>query len=83
MDLVTTLLIGIALAMDCFAVSLAIGTTTKTKLLNTALIIALCFGTFQAGMTLIGWAAGTGLTALIAGFDHWVAFCCSRSLVPR
>ena len=74
MDLVTTLLIGIALAMDCFAVSLAIGTTTKTKLLNTALIIALCFGTFQAGMTLIGWAAGTGLTGLIAGFDHWVAF---------
>jgi len=74
MDLVTTLLIGIALAMDCFAVSLAIGTATKTKLLNTALIIALCFGTFQAGMTLTGWAAGTGLTGLIAGFDHWVAF---------
>lgn len=74
MDLVTSLLIGIALAMDCFAVSLAIGTTTKTKLLNTALIIAFCFGAFQAGMTLIGWAAGTGLTGLIAGFDHWVAF---------
>lgn len=74
MDLITPVLIGIALAMDCLAVSLAIGTSTKTNLLKTALIIALCFGAFQAGMTLVGWAAGTGLTVLIAGFDHWVAF---------
>ncbi|MDD1693882.1 MAG: manganese efflux pump MntP family protein [Methanoregula sp.] len=74
MDLITPVLIGIALSMDCFAVSLAIGTTTKTKLLNAALIIALCFGVFQAGMTLAGWAAGTGFTVLIAGFDHWLAF---------
>ncbi|AGB03071.1 manganese efflux pump MntP [Methanoregula formicica] len=74
MDLVTPVLIGIALAMDCLAVSLAIGTSTKANLLKTALIIALCFGSFQAGMTLVGWAAGTGLTVFIAGFDHWVAF---------
>lgn len=74
MDLVTPILIGIALSMDCLAVSLAVGTSTKQNLLKTALIIALCFGVFQAGMTLIGWAAGTGLTMVIAGFDHWVAF---------
>lgn len=74
MDLVTPVIIGIALSMDCFAVSLAIGTSTKTKLLNAALIIALCFGVFQAGMTLAGWAAGTGFTGLITGFDHWLAF---------
>jgi putative Mn2+ efflux pump MntP len=74
MDLVTTVLIGIALAMDCLAVSLAIGTSTKSNLLKAAFIIALCFGAFQAGMTLIGWAAGAGLTMVLAGFDHWVAF---------
>jgi putative Mn2+ efflux pump MntP len=74
MDLITTIGIGIALAMDCFAVSLAIGTSTKTKLLNAALIIALCFGAFQGGMTLLGWAAGTGFAAYITGFDHWLAF---------
>lgn len=74
MDLITPVLIGIALSMDCLAVSLAIGTSTKKNLLKTALIIALCFGGFQGGMTLLGWAAGTGLTVLIAGFDHWVAF---------
>jgi len=74
MDLLTPVLIGIALSMDCLAVSLAIGTSTKTKLLNAAIIIALCFGGFQGGMTLLGWAAGTGLAVLITGFDHWVAF---------
>jgi putative Mn2+ efflux pump MntP len=74
MDLVVPVLIGIGLSMDCFAVSLAIGTTTKAKLLNAALIIALCFGMFQIGMTLLGWGAGTHLTELIADYDHWVAF---------
>ena len=74
MDLVVPVLIGIGLSMDCFAVSLAIGTSTKAKLLNAALIIALCFGMFQTGMTLLGWAAGTHLTELIADYDHWVAF---------
>lgn len=74
MDFLTPVLIGIALSMDCLAVSLAIGTSAKANLLKTAVIIALCFGIFQAGMTLIGWAAGAGLTVLIAGFDHWVAF---------
>jgi manganese efflux pump family protein len=74
MDLLTPLLLGIGLSMDCFAVSLAIGTTTKTRLLYAAAIIALCFGVFQAGMTAMGWFAGASLIDLIAGFDHWVAF---------
>lgn len=74
MDLILPILIGIALSMDCFAVSLAIGTATKANLLKAALIIAFSFGFFQAGMTLIGWAAGTGFAGFISGYDHWVAF---------
>jgi putative Mn2+ efflux pump MntP len=74
MDLLVPVLIGIGLSMDCFAVSLAIGTTTRVKLLNAAVIIALCFGLFQSGMTLLGWAAGIHLAELIAEYDHWVAF---------
>jgi putative Mn2+ efflux pump MntP len=74
MDLPTTALIGIGLSMDCFAVSLAVGTTTKTRLISAAAVIALCFGAFQAGMTVIGWVAGASLIRLIAAYDHWVAF---------
>lgn len=74
MDILISVLVGIGLSMDCFAVSLAIGTSTKTNLRIGALIIAFCFGMFQMGMTLLGWAAGTWLSGLIAGVDHWVAF---------
>jgi len=74
MDLLTPVLIGIGLSMDCFAVSLVIGTTTKTRLIYAAAIIALCFGAFQAGMTGIGWLAGVSLIGLISAYDHWIAF---------
>ena len=66
-------IIGIGLSIDFFAVSLALGTATKNKLLDTAIIIALCFGLFQTGMILAGWAAGTRLLIYITGFDHWLA----------
>jgi putative Mn2+ efflux pump MntP len=54
MDLLTPSLVGIGLSMDCFAVALAIGSTLKTRLLYTASVIALFFGAFQGGMTLLG-----------------------------
>ena len=66
MDLLTPAVIGIGLSMDCFAVSLAIGTTTKTRLIYAAVIIAIFFGAFQAGMTVIGWLAGSSLIGLIS-----------------
>ena len=74
MDVITPALIGIGLSMDCFAVSLAIGTTTKTRLIYAAAIIALCFGAFQSAMTVIGWVTGVSLLGLMSAYDHWVAF---------
>jgi manganese efflux pump family protein len=74
MDYLTPILIGIGLSMDCFAVSLAIGSTTKTRLLHAAAIIAACFGIFQAGMTIAGWLAGSTLVGVISVYDHWIAF---------
>lgn len=74
MDIILPVIIGIGLSMDCFAVSLAIGTTTKNRPRDMAVIIALCFGMFQTGMILAGGAAGTGLIVFIARYDHWLAF---------
>jgi manganese efflux pump family protein len=74
MDIFTPALIGIGLSMDCFAVSLAIGTNIRTRLISAAVIIALSFGAFQAGMTLIGWAAGIWVTGFVAVFGSWIAF---------
>jgi manganese efflux pump family protein len=74
MDLPTPVLIGIGLSMDCFAVSLAVGSTTKSRLCRAALIIALCFGGFQTGMTVLGWIAGISVIGFISAYDHWIAF---------
>ena len=74
MDYLTPVLIGIGLSMDCLAVSLAIGATTRTRLVPAALIIAASFGIFQGGMTIIGWLAGSSFIAMISDYDHWVAF---------
>lgn len=74
MDLLTPAVIGIGLSMDCFAVSLAIGTTTKTRLVYAAAFIAFFFGAFQAGMTFVGWLAGSSVIGLISAYDHWIAF---------
>jgi len=73
-EIFTVTLIGIGLAMDCFAVSITSGITIKNLRINNALQIALFFGSFQALMPVIGWFAGLGLRDFITGVDHWVAF---------
>lgn len=74
METLTVLVIAIALAMDCFAVSLAAGTVIKERRLFSAAVMGIFFGTFQSAMALIGWAAGTWIAATIGFIDHWVAF---------
>jgi putative Mn2+ efflux pump MntP len=70
----TSLLIGVGLAMDCFAVSLAVGAYNSDARLKTALLLASFFGFFQFGMCLLGWGLGTGFATYISSYDHWVAF---------
>jgi putative Mn2+ efflux pump MntP len=70
MDLLTPVLIGIGLSMDCFAVSLAVGSTTMSRLSRNGLILALFFGGFQTGMLVAGWAAGISVIGYISAYDH-------------
>jgi putative Mn2+ efflux pump MntP len=75
MDIIVfSLLIGIGLAMDCFAVSLSAGAAYPADHLRIALAYALSFGAFQAGMCLFGWVLGVGFASFIAAYDHWIAF---------
>jgi manganese efflux pump family protein len=74
MDLLTSLLVGIGLAMDCFAVSLAIGTSARSNLAKTALVIAASFGIFQAAMTVVGWGIGATLYTEISAYGPIIAF---------
>lgn len=71
--LLTSVLIGIGLSMDCLAVAIAAGAHLKVSRLKTALILALFFGGFQAGMILAGFFLAAGFATLISAYDHWVA----------
>jgi putative Mn2+ efflux pump MntP len=83
MDFSWILLIGISLAVDCFAVSLAAGASAPTQRVNLALVLGTAFALFQAGMMVIGWLAGIALVEQISGIDHWLAFFILCSLVER
>lgn len=48
-------LLGIALAMDCFSVSIAQGLAAKRIVWPPMTALALSFGIFQSGMTLLGY----------------------------
>lgn len=67
-------LLAIALAMDCFTVSIANGIIQKHIVKGPMLISALMFGFFQSAMPLIGWFAVSRFSDLIGQFDHWIAF---------
>jgi manganese efflux pump family protein len=70
----TIFLIAIGLAMDCFAVSLGVGTAGTAVGLRPTFRLFFHFGLFQGGMTLLGWLAGKTVVDYIASVDHWVAF---------
>ncbi len=74
MDILGLTLISISLAMDCFAVSFSAGASQRELKFKNALIIALFFGLFQGGMSVIGWFAGAAVVEKISRFDHWLAF---------
>ena len=57
-QLLTIIVIAVALAMDAFAVSIVSGATYRQLHIKHALRIALFFGGFQAFMPLIGSLAG-------------------------
>jgi len=73
MDLFSLVFTGVGLAMDCFTVSLGIGTTNVARSFRPVFRLSFHFGLFQGLMTLIGWLVGTTIAQLIANFDHWIA----------
>lgn len=74
MDIISIILIAIALSMDSFAVSVSNGLTIKSLNAKKILLISLSLSIFQALMPLIGWYVGIGVEKQIREYDHWVAF---------
>lgn len=66
--------IAFALAMDAFAVSVAVGVALERMGTRHVIRLACYFGFFQFMMPVVGWAAGTKLTDFVFGFENWLTF---------
>lgn len=69
-----SLLIAIALAMDCFAVSVLSGVIIRRYEGRVMLSLAFFLGLFQALMPLIGWLLTNRFSTYIQTLDHWISF---------
>jgi putative Mn2+ efflux pump MntP len=73
MSFIYVLGMAVALAMDCFAVSIGMS-CGKTRLSGRQTVrVAFFFGLFQFAMPIIGWFAGENVLPYIERFDHWIA----------
>jgi putative Mn2+ efflux pump MntP len=73
MNLIIIFFIAAGLAMDACVISISKGMVHKTTL-KQALIIALMFGVFQGGMTIIGWLLGIPIKNIVSTFAPGIAF---------
>ncbi len=87
MNLLDIILLAVALAMDCFTVSIVSGVimiqgdgsfvtpADVTKEPSPCIIrMAFLFGFFQAMMPLLGWLGISHFQAYMEAYDHWIAF---------
>ena len=90
MSFIEIILLAVALAMDCFTVSIVSGLITcmdKEKVVKPTLLLeraggeaswlyrmAFLFGFFQALMPLLGWLGIIHFETYIEAYDHWIAF---------
>ena len=75
MDWLSLLAVAVALAMDAFAVSIAVGTRLARITPRHVFRLAFHFGLFQALMPVLGWAVGRSVAEMLGDVDHWIAFC--------
>lgn len=74
MSFLDIFLIGVALSMDAFAVSVCKGLSVKKAGVKHVLTVGVYFGGFQALMPMLGFLLGYKFESFITNIDHWIAF---------
>ena len=74
MTIAEIIIIAIALAMDCFTVSIASGISSQKFISKPMTQMIILFGVFQGGMTALGWLGGSAFKSIVEPIDHWIAF---------
>ena len=74
LSLLDIALLSVALAMDCFTVSIVCGISCRRWMPRLMLQMSVLFGVFQALMPLIGWLGTSLFSQYLEAVDHWIAF---------
>lgn len=74
MSLIDITFLALALAMDCFTVSIVSGVIIRKYILSIIFRMAILFGLFQAMMPFIGWLGTSYFSHYLESVDHWIAF---------
>lgn len=74
MSIVEIFLLAVALAMDCFTVSIVSGVIMRRFVARVAWRMACLFGFFQGLMPLLGWLGISYFSRYMIDYDHWIAF---------
>ena len=74
MNIIDIIFLAIALAMDCFTVSIVSGVIIGKWTAAPMLRMCFLFGLFQALMPLVGWLGISFFSASLESVDHWLAF---------
>ena len=67
-------LLSVALAMDCFTVSIVCGISCRRWMPRLMLQMSVLFGVFQALMPLIGWLGKSLFSQYLEAVDNWIDF---------
>lgn len=73
MEIVNTLIVALALAMDSFTVSISGGAILQKVKIKNALLVGAYFGLFQGLMFALGYVGGGNLRNYIDSYDHLIA----------
>lgn len=74
MSILSLFFLALSLAADAFAVALGIWMSRQKILMRQALMMAWCFGIFQAIMPILGYSLASLFSEIIRDYDHWIAF---------
>lgn len=72
--MIEIIFLAIALSMDAFAVSLAIGVGNPKQIQKMALLAGLYFGIAQGLMPLFGYLGGVAIFGWLGEYTKWIAF---------
>lgn len=73
MNFLNSILIGVSLSLDCFAISISQGLRKNSNHVKAILILSFLFALFQSGMLVIGYFAGSFSSGFLGNLTTWIS----------